>query len=206
MVSQFNKPEDIHCTGGKSAENQPDPVQQVFQTIGSKPREEGAMSTLQTIQPHRLAHGLREAAIPLGSPVKKEVAAEPAGAPATVLGVVVGAVVSAFQRRPVAPAPAPVAVPVLTSPRRGIPHGAVDLPVRMRNVRICNHGRGLAYCDSHSYEALGPVPADDGVEYPDDGVTHVECAVPPDGYYDAVALVSVNGAMRVRVTELTPCC
>lgn len=147
-------------------------------------------STLTSIQPEKLEAGLKGAKVPTAPPVL-DPEAEPAGLVASTVGAAVRAVSGAFRRH------APVQC-------NGIPHGAVDVPIRIRRVRICQNGKGIAYCETHSYEALVPVPEGDGFPYPNNAETTCECSVPNDGYYDAEACVTVNGAMSVRLKKLTP--
>lgn len=89
--------------------------------------------------------------------------------------------------------------------RRGIPHGVENVLIRARNVRVMDRGQSIAYCNSHSYEALETVPPGDEGQYPQEGVTDVACKVPRDGFYDVLMRVSVNGTMHVRIEQFEPC-
>jgi len=113
-------------------------------------------TSLSSIQPQVLEANLKRATVPTAPPVEEPVA-EPAGALASAVGAVARVAGGVFRR------PAPAAAKL--SPQ-GVPHGAVNVPVRMRNVRICNNGRGIAYCNSFGYEALAVVPKGDGMPYP----------------------------------------
>lgn len=88
----------------------------------------------------------------------------------------------------------------------GIPHGVENLPVRMRYVRVGANGTQLAYCESHSYEALEPVTMGDEECYPTGVDTDAECPIPQDGYYSVLAHVSVNGRTTVRIKSFEPEC
>lgn len=95
--------------------------------------------------------------------------------------------------------------PVPSSQNVGIPHGVHNLRMRARSFQVYNNGRAVAFCRTYGYEALEPATAGDNEPYPVETEVFASCAMPKDGFYDAIFRISLNGTKRVVIEKFEPC-
>jgi len=145
---------------------------------------------MKAIQPEKLVANLKTAARPHQRPVPKP-----------QINKVVQAVTTIFLAIPYVGQFARMLYELLLAPKpqTGIPHGVENLRVRAHNVGV--RGGEIVFCHSRDYQALGHVPDADGYPYPCNPQTVEVQALPPDGYYNAVMRVSVNGSVAVTIEE-----
>lgn len=127
-------------------------------------------TTVVGAQPEKLRTGLKSARI-----VTTDTPREPAGEPAEL---------------------------VAAGAQGGVPYGVERVRVRARNIAVYNNGDAMtiAWCNSHSYEAVGSTMSggDRSKPYPQDVCHSLACKRPAKGLYATVEFdVSINGALDV---------
>lgn len=84
-----------------------------------------------------------------------------------------------------------------------VPHGVENLPVTIHRVQITENGSKFKFCNIRGV-TVHDVPIGDNEEYPEP--VEVSAVSPvKDGWYNAKALLSINGTLQVKVQELEPC-